>query len=50
MALNRKKPGIIETTAEKARAAKGRCRSSTTGVAMTLTSMRAMSPVAPPRR
>jgi hypothetical protein len=29
-ALNSKKPGIIETTAEKARAAKGRCRRSTT--------------------
>ena len=35
-ALNKKKPGIIETTAEKARAAKGRCRRSTTGVRMTL--------------
>jgi hypothetical protein len=28
-ALNRKKPGINETTAEKARGAKGRCRRST---------------------
>src|SRR5258708_32818571 len=40
-ALNRKKPGINETTAEKATAAKGRCRRSTTGVARTLTSMQA---------
>jgi hypothetical protein len=31
-ALNRKKPGINETTAEKATAAKRRCRRSTTGV------------------
>src|ERR1700682_1056263 len=31
-ALNRKKPGINETTAEKATAAKSRCRRSTTGV------------------
>src|ERR1700730_1744205 len=38
-ALNRKKPGINETTAEKATATKGRCRRSTTGVARTLTSM-----------
>src|SRR6266436_5804444 len=46
-ALNRKKPGIIETTAEKARAAKGRCRRSTTGVTMTLASRQATSaPVA----
>src|SRR6202162_2764017 len=46
-ALNRKKPGIIETTAEKARAAKGRCRRSATGVTRTLTSMQATSaPVA----
>ena len=42
-ALNRKKPGINETTAEKATAAKGRCRRSTTGVARTLTSMHATS-------
>ena len=40
-ALNRKKPGIIETTAEKATAAKGRCRRSTAGVARMLTSMQA---------
>src|SRR6266436_9797745 len=40
-ALNRKKPGINETTAEKATAAKGKCRRSTTGVARTLTSMQA---------
>jgi hypothetical protein len=46
-ALNRKKPGINETTAEKARAAKGRRRQSATGVARTLTSMQATSaPVA----
>src|SRR5205809_250284 len=46
-AVNRKKPGIIETTAEKATAAKGRCRRSTTGVTMTLTSRQATSaPVA----
>src|SRR3981189_2317546 len=42
-ALNRKKPGISETTAEKATAAKGRCRRSTTGVTMTLTSRQATS-------
>src|SRR5438874_10796981 len=42
-ALNRKKPGIIEATAEKARAAKGRRRRSTIGVAMTLTSIQATS-------
>jgi hypothetical protein len=46
-ALNRKKPGINETTAEKAIAAKGRCRRSTTGVTRTLTSTQATSaPVA----
>jgi hypothetical protein len=42
-ALNRKKPGINETTAEKATAAKQRCRRSTTGVARTLASMQATS-------
>src|ERR1700730_15387973 len=42
-AVNRKKPGINETTAEKATAAKGRCRRSTTGVVRTLTSMQATS-------
>jgi hypothetical protein len=46
-ALNRKKPGINETTAEKARAANGKCRRSTIGVTRTLTSMQATSaPVA----
>jgi hypothetical protein len=46
-ALNRKKPGINETTAEKARAAKGRCRRSAIGVTRTLTNMQATSaPVA----
>lgn len=36
-AWNSKKPGIIETTAEKPSAANGRCRRSTTGVTMMLT-------------
>jgi hypothetical protein len=42
-ALKGKKPGINETTAEKATAAKGRCRRSTIGVTRTLTSMQATS-------
>ena len=42
-ALNRKKPGINETTAEKATAAKGKCRRSASGVARTLTRIDAIS-------
>src|SRR5258708_16470244 len=43
-ALNRKKPGIKETTAEKATAANGRCRRSTNGGAVTLTSLQPTDP------
>ena len=44
---NKKKPGIIETTAEKPSAANGRCRRLATGVTMTLTMMQATkAPVA----
>src|SRR5882724_11255406 len=44
---NKKKPGIIETTAEKPSAANGRWRRLATGVTMTLTRMQAMkTPVA----
>ena len=42
-ALNRKNPGINETTAEKATAAKGKRKRLTTGVTMTLTRMQATS-------
>src|SRR5256886_9742153 len=40
-AWNKKKPGIIETTAEKPSAANGRCRRLATGVTMMLTMMQA---------
>ena len=44
---NRRKPGIIETTAEKPSAAMGKCGWSTTGVTMMLTRIQATSaPVA----
>jgi fumarate hydratase class II len=46
-AWNGKKPGIIETTAEKARAANGRWQRSAIGATMTLTRMQAANaPVA----
>jgi hypothetical protein len=50
MALNRKEPGIIETTAEKARAAKGRGRYIDDGRCGDADEHGAMSPVALPRR